>query len=395
MYVLQVLERIKYLWEALLLFYYSWIPTADRYLYESDVQLIIKSKALSKTEVDRIVHLQTELKRKPLTKEGRVRKERIVQKLFIEQKKTLLQCAAYQSVLLYFEKYITLFQSNNVLLHELHVQLFELTKHFLVLFMKHEVVSGCKTSKAFLKVDIDDSGNHLPEKLLYIGDEGVQIVNKLTKGDATVREFRTVLKKAYIACSKYMLKKLPLNKPLFIYFTGLNPSLRGQTSTFSALMKLSNCLPTVVSASEKVRLDKEARSYQIDGRIEEFQGLEVSEYWAKISQLESSGIICYPVLGKMVKAILTCFHGPSVESAFNLVGDIVTESRTSLNIESLDSVLTVKYFLFSVNSTCIEAFGSNEPDKDPLTKDFSQNMINSWTFYKNSLEKGFNSKKAA
>ena len=41
------------------------------------------------------------------------------------------------------------------------------------------------------------------------------------------------------------------------------------------------------------------------------------------------------------------FHGPRVEDAFNLMGDIVTSNRISLNIESLDSVQTMKYYLMS------------------------------------------------
>lgn len=50
----------------------------------------------------------------------------------------------------------------------------------------------------------------------------------------------------------------------------------------------------------------------------------------------------------MTKAIWTCFHTPSVKSTFNLM-----DNRTSLNIEIVVSIQTVKYDLSSFNeSTC-------------------------------------------
>ena len=94
----------------------------------------------------------------------------------------------------------------------------------------------------------------------------------------------------------------------------------------------------------------------------------------------------YPSLSKLVKVFLTVFHGPVVESTFNLMDTIVTDSRTSMGVDSLDAVQTVKFDLLSTNSATFDKYASINPINETLEKNLLHNLRTSWTSYKDDLK---------
>lgn len=383
LYILPVLERIHYLWDALLLFYFSWMNEEDAKVYKDWIKDIYEKHALSTNEIKQIESIQTSLKKKNLTPEGKKRKERIIQRLFLEQQKTLLHMNIYNSILPHFNKYVKIFQSKECQLHELHVQMFHLMKQFLTFFIKHELVCRINTIDDILKIDFNDASNFLPDKHIFgIGSSSV----KSKHNSSTVKECTAIIKNAYGRCAEYMKKKLPLKNPFLIKLSALNPSLRGETTTFAALLQLAKFFPTVVSEEELLNLDLELRLFQIDTKLSSFDSNNVIHFWKRVFEIQEEGKVKYPILSKMIKSVLSCFHGPAVESTFNVMNNIMTEKRSSLNIESLDSIQTIKYYLKSVNkSTCL-MFGSKDPAHEPLQADYRSNLINSWGTYQQSLQ---------
>lgn len=76
----------------------------------------------------------------------------------------------------------------------------------------------------------------------------------------------------------------------------------------------------------------------------------------RIDKIEEGNNHKYLVVSKRIKAILTFFHKPSFENGFNLM-DNMSDNRTSLNIETVDSCQTVNYYLNSVNESMCKIFG--------------------------------------
>lgn len=50
----------------------------------------------------------------------------------------------------------------------------------------------------------------------------------------------------------------------------------------------------------------------------------------------------FPILGQLVKALLSIFTGPLVEGSFNLMDDIFEADRCSMNVETYESLAIVK-----------------------------------------------------
>lgn len=51
---------------------------------------------------------------------------------------------------------------------------------------------------------------------------------------------------------------------------------------------------------------------------------------------------CYPFLFKMVPGILSIFHGPRVESSFNVMGDIIDKKSGRINLETYSTIQDIK-----------------------------------------------------
>lgn len=50
----------------------------------------------------------------------------------------------------------------------------------------------------------------------------------------------------------------------------------------------------------------------------------------------------FPILGKLVKALLSIFTGPLIEGSFNLMDDILEVDRCSMNLKTYESLAIVK-----------------------------------------------------
>ena len=82
---------------------------------------------------------QSELKRKKLMKAGKERKDRIVQKVIVDKKKTCLYMSIYSSVLQVMRKYIKIFQQAEPEIFRKHTEQVDVFTEFLTNFIKPEM----------------------------------------------------------------------------------------------------------------------------------------------------------------------------------------------------------------------------------------------------------------
>ena len=79
----------------------------------------------------------------------------------------------------------------------------------------------------------------------------------------------------------------------------------------------------------------------------------LDDWWAKIFAISS-----YAQLSKVVKAALSIFSGPQVESSFNTMGDVVDDRAHNMHISTYNAVQNVRTW---VNNAPLE----NEDKKIP------------------------------
>ena len=133
--------------DPLILLNYAWIPNDFPETYEGDIKTIFDKYELNEKAKAIINAIQTKMKQKKLTDEGKGRKGRIVTKLFYEKSTLLSNSNLFMSVLLLLKSSILTFEQKEPLTHRLHRSLVENFRAFLGCFMKFEVINNTPYNK--------------------------------------------------------------------------------------------------------------------------------------------------------------------------------------------------------------------------------------------------------
>ncbi|XP_064653112.1 uncharacterized protein LOC135503467 [Lineus longissimus] len=373
------------LFDCYRLMYYGFLSKADMVTYSNVLDEIFTKYEVSDTARKQIRKLHGVLGAKNMTKEGTDRKKRIVEKVIFKERLTLLILNFYISALAMLKEYVCLFQLKEPMLHKIHDQQEALVRKFLSCFCKPETVSSLSL-KDILKLDFSRTDLYLPRKEMYIG-HAQSIVDKfqrIRKNDKDVVSFFQAVETAYSTCATYMVKKLPINSVTLKTLSAVDPLARGHSNTLRFMKKLPALFPTV-DIDENI-FTLELHQYQVDLSLPNAvdpagTAVRLDKWWSQVFKSEN-----YPELTKVMKAVLSIFHGPAVESAFNVMGDIIDERKCRTNIATYESIQTVKYKLRSSGKSAIQYF--HRPDKlhSPVNGRICKGVRHAYGRYKAELD---------
>ena len=93
----------------------------------------------------------------------------------------------------------------------------------------------------------------------------------------------------------------------------------------------------------------------------------------------------YPFLFKMVTGIPSIFHGPRVESSFNVMDDIIDKKSGRVNLETYSAIQGIKYGLKARHpleqNRCMKEFHRKSRLYTPINPALTRNMRNSFSLY--------------
>lgn len=89
--------------------------------------------------------------------------------------------------------------------------------------------------------------------------------------------------------------------------------------------------------------------------------VEVDRWWAEVNKTGQ-----YQLLYEMVSALLTCFHGPKVESSFSQMGDVLDRKSNRMHVSTFSAIQSVKYGLKASNMTAIQSFSRKDKLRSPV-----------------------------
>ena len=255
-----------------------------------------------------------------------------------------LTLSIYKAVLPIFKKYVMLFQREEPLIHKVHFEQIDIIKTFLSYFVKPEKLSQVNTGRKLKKLEISED-DMLPNDMLFVGTSAKKIISKLGPDNQNVVNFFQKVRTCYLSCAKYIKEKLPLENEFLMSITCIDPEL--VTGNSKTVLKKLLSLPTLISVLPDEELDiydGEARKIFIDCTLPspfDDKGKEVRclDWWLGVSDK-------YPILFKVVTAILSIFHGPRVESSFSVMGDVIDAKSGRIDIKTFDAIQTVKYSLY-------------------------------------------------
>lgn len=182
--------------------------------------LYIKThKPNSKAAIRVQSNLETiKLKLKTLTKDGKTRKERIVDRLFTKNVKTQLILNFYVAALPMLKDYVCTFQCQEPMIHKLNDWQDETTKKYLASFIKAEKLTNL-TPMQLKAFDVGSIENNLPLKDMFTGKKTSNLLKKYQHPN----DFLLAVSRAYRFSARYLLHKFPLTNKLIIRQSALDP----------------------------------------------------------------------------------------------------------------------------------------------------------------------------
>ena len=127
----------------------------------------------------------------------------------------------------------------------------------------------------------------------------------------------------------------------------------------------------------------EITQFQVDNKLPQFQvGDDFMKWWTEVFKMER-----YPALTRVISVVMSMFHGPQVESSFNLMGNVENIRSTRMNIETLSAYQTVKYAFKARKTTALAYFKRSDVRKDPVKKCICISLRKAGSKYKQEQER--------
>ena len=262
----------------------------------------------------------------------------------------------YRGILPKFLTFVKKFQAERPMVHVLWSEMYQVTVEVLACFIQPQTCQKIPqeiTDLVNKSFDPTDISIQLTDKNLLFGPYCYPDINKARIPNHSLRE-------GYSKAGKILVTKLPLNHRYLANFTALDPCMWKETRTLQAFEELAMALPNVIDPDDLGHLQDEVRDYTVDCTIKENELFKIyqnkqkkgeeridTDWWSKIFQIKNptTNEAQYPVLSKLVKALLIIICGPIVESSFNIMDDIIESDRATMTVENYEGLSRVKYGL--------------------------------------------------
>ena len=364
-----VAERFVELWDAIWVYYSAFLTVQERKKYASKVKAVLDRLKVPEEKRPQLWNILDQQRKQAKTDANNDRKARILSALFLNQEKTILLLNLYRGITEKFLHFTKKYQASKPQMHDLHIDLFRLTKEFFAGFIAPDVIPVHDVSQ-LKDLDLDDKSHQLKNREFGVGKYCLQVCLKDKEKNFWLNDFFCALRQAYTIASND-LKKLQLGNETLILLSYLSPGLQRNKRTVAAFSSLAKKLPNILTPSERGILDEETRAYTVDNTLsvmvvneEDSQFRLDRDWWIHVMNRKADGQPKYPVLSKLVKALLSVFTGPVVESSFNIMGDIIEEDRSRLTTYNYESLAMVKSSLSALGEKAVTANISQQMKHD-------------------------------
>ncbi|XP_076440671.1 uncharacterized protein LOC143280062 isoform X1 [Babylonia areolata] len=372
--VLDVAADTLRLMDGLTVYYFSFLSSSDQTLYAEIFEDVLGRIRCSVSDTGKktVRQIQSTLAKKfrTFTKDGKERKEKIINKLFYKRSETLLILQFYISVLPPLNSYVKLFQAQEPMTHMLHKKQEELLKRILEKIVKPEAffveeqktTSRCISETQQLRRPAELKTILVTENAMPVSSISIGVATRAlcqTTSPAIRKEFLQKAAASLITLAQYLQQKLPLDNKVLQTCKALDPSVRTLSATGNALCHLPDFLPSQVQCDDFIT---EVRAYNSDTDLPLQTSDPVTKWWIDLEDK------C-PLLSKAARTLLTCFHSALVEANFSTMGDLLDSHCSRTSMELYSAYQSVKCYMATRKVSAVEMFGRDDPISQAPDKD--------------------------
>ncbi|CAL8237186.1 unnamed protein product [Boreogadus saida] len=162
--------------------YFGFMGKEDKALYKDPLQQLYTDYHVSEKAQRRIAFLHQDLSKKGMTESGKMRKSRVVKKIWFESQGVEMHLSVYLGVLPILKEYVMVFQGSQTLVHKLHDKQLEVFVNFLACFIKPEYLK--MLPKPLVELDLTNQPLYSE---IYIGKVAENLVAANPKHPVSVK----------------------------------------------------------------------------------------------------------------------------------------------------------------------------------------------------------------
>ena len=293
-----------------------------------------------------------------------------------------------------FEMFLLPFQSDIPMIHMLYPEMTNLLRNLMTKFIRSKYIDEMAPQLGLHTLNVDDKTKRKSENFIDIGTKAKTLFADVDflPSDKQIK-FREDCMEFYIKSVSYLQLNLPFDNLFLKYAQYLNPSLRTDAASTSAVSNLAlcvaivltNCLHSVFGISvDETReglvdlVRNQWRMYQVETIPEEWYQMKdegpstrvqqsywkyalgicmiepvtspikgqirMDEYWHKVSKMtDATGLLKYPQLAALIKCVLSLSHGNAVPERGFSINKIMMEAHGyTIDNETISALRLVK-----------------------------------------------------
>lgn len=283
----------------------------------------------------------------PQQKPDELRNERVVElRASLREIALELDLCFLQAILPTLDQFEKAYQRDEPQIHSLHMDIREMYKSVLVLFLKSSYVD--ENARRLSTMSFDRT-HWLSEDELFVGNKARDVLQLASQREK--QEFFVRVKSFYGCLANSLQETLPLSDPILRNLRFLAPDFRVTEDYASGIAKSLQW-----SSADCDKLCTDWRLIKIDSQIKRLQSevaehkMSVTDFWCHVADLNK-----YPTLAKLSLYSLTVpCNNAATERVFSSLSDLLTKKRNSLGEVSIDSCLLIDFYLKQAGVTCTD-----------------------------------------
>lgn len=236
------------------------------------------------------------------------------------------------------------FQSEKVIITDLHINICRMYKDILCCFLK----DGYVNKTPIEQINPNDNVNHKNINSMYLGIDVMKLLNENKLSDNDIYDFRVRCKCFLVKLTNEIRKRYDFDNDILSKLHIFNPKT---VVVPDSLFDIMNCLPRLVNDLDIQDVDSQWRMYIRERKDKiscNFENLD--NYWHHVSMLtDYNNKYIYKSLGTFVLRVLSLPHSNAAcERVFSKVNLVKTDIRNRLNTNTTSNILLASEHVKSV-----------------------------------------------
>jgi len=251
----------------------------------------------------------------------------------------------------FFNSFNAMFQTKNIIIHEIYGHSIRLYKTFAQNFIKPEFLITDEIDK----ISFSNPNMFLPESEIFVGTECEDFIKYLPR--TIISDFKNTCLTFYIKAAEEIHIRLPIHNLFFKEFQFLDPNICLDPTKRNIITDLPLTRDKFQHFIDKNKVVEEWREilyFYSKDQVLKLKNLDIPGFWQEIDKAKdfATDILKFSNICTLAKLVLSLPHSnASAERIFSVLNDVKTKKRNRLGDDTVNAVTVIRSSFLDKNQT--------------------------------------------